>query len=177
MKPEERASLIRRLQGLPGVVVEEYPLFEVSLFLAGDEEYLRAAIFGCHLRDRRLMEDDLARGSAMSIRAAIRFLDAYFRHETAPLPPMDLSTFTEKERRVYAALLAVPAGAVVSYGDLAAASGLPRAARFAGTTMARNLFPIFIPCHRVVRSDGSPGNYGGGPEMKRRLLDYEAGRA
>jgi methylated-DNA-[protein]-cysteine S-methyltransferase len=53
-------------------------------------------------------------------------------------------------------------------------AGLPRAARFVGTTMASNPYPVLIPCHRVIRSDGSPGLFGGGEALKVRMLALEA---
>jgi len=64
-------------------------------------------------------------------------------------------------------------GEVVSYGELARWVGHPRAARAVGTAMATNPVPIVVPCHRVLQSGGHVGNYGGGPEMKRRLLTHE----
>jgi len=62
-----------------------------------------------------------------------------------------------------------------SYRDIAVAVGRPRAYRFVGTTLANNPFPILIPCHRVIRSDGSFGLFGGGSDMKRKLIELEAG--
>jgi methylated-DNA-[protein]-cysteine S-methyltransferase len=56
----------------------------------------------------------------------------------------------------------IPYGAVCSYGTLAQKIGRPKAARFVGSCMAQNPFPIFIPCHRVIRSDGTIGCFGGG---------------
>jgi O-6-methylguanine DNA methyltransferase len=67
----------------------------------------------------------------------------------------------------------VPAGSVISYQGLAAAIGEPSAQRAIGNTMASNPVPIYVPCHRVIRSDGSLGNYGGGPERKLKLLRAE----
>jgi methylated-DNA-[protein]-cysteine S-methyltransferase len=64
-------------------------------------------------------------------------------------------------------------GQVVSYGELASRVGHPRAARAVGTAMATNPVPIVVPCHRVLRSGGDVGNYGGGPAMKRQLLSHE----
>lgn len=64
-------------------------------------------------------------------------------------------------------------GEVVSYGELALRVGHPRASRAVGTAMATNPVPIVVPCHRVLRSGGNIGNYGGGVEMKRRLLTHE----
>ena len=65
-------------------------------------------------------------------------------------------------------------GETRSYGQLAADIGLPRAARAVGTALGRNPMPLLIPCHRVIRSDGSAGEWGtGGTETKQRLLRLE----
>lgn len=68
---------------------------------------------------------------------------------------------------------AIPRGAVTTYSRIAVHLGRPKAARAVGTALASNPFPIIIPCHRAIRSDGTPGGYQGGPEMKRRLLEME----
>jgi methylated-DNA-[protein]-cysteine S-methyltransferase len=67
----------------------------------------------------------------------------------------------------------IPTGKVLSYSQLAAKAGFPGAARAAGSALANNPFPLAVPCHRTVRSDGSLGGYGGGLEMKRALLELE----
>jgi methylated-DNA-[protein]-cysteine S-methyltransferase len=67
----------------------------------------------------------------------------------------------------------IPRGYVSSYSALAACIGRPRAARAVGTALAGNPFPIIIPCHRTVRTDGSLGGFGGGLPMKRALLEME----
>ena len=67
----------------------------------------------------------------------------------------------------------IPYGEVVSYGDLAAEVGSPKAFRAVGQACNRNPLPIVVPCHRVVASDGSLGGYGGGLEAKRTLLALE----
>jgi len=69
--------------------------------------------------------------------------------------------------------LGIPRGMVDTYGGLALKTGHPKAARAVGTVMAQNPFPLVIPCHRVIRSDGRTGCYGGGAEMKRKLLAME----
>ena len=72
------------------------------------------------------------------------------------------------------ALVALPYGEVVSYGDLASLAGRPRAARAAGSFCARNPLGLLIPCHRVISGDGSSGPYGSyGVAYKRRLLALE----
>ncbi|MGH4016449.1 MAG: methylated-DNA--[protein]-cysteine S-methyltransferase [Pseudonocardiaceae bacterium] len=70
-------------------------------------------------------------------------------------------------------LRAVPAGAPVSYTELAAKAGRPRAVRAAAAACARNPAALFVPCHRVLRSDGSLGGFRWGLPAKRWLLDHE----
>lgn len=91
--------------------------------------------------------------------------------EEVDLDGLGLGTF---ERAVYATLLTVPPAATVSYGALAKMAGYPRAARAVGNAMAANPIPVVVPCHRVIRSDGSLGSYGDDPAWKARLLAHEA---
>jgi len=76
-------------------------------------------------------------------------------------------------RRVLRATARLHFGETATYGDMAALAGSPRAFRAAGSALGSNPIPIVVPCHRVVRSGGEIGNYGGGPEMKRFLLELE----
>lgn len=93
----------------------------------------------------------------------------------------DLKKFTFKVqpsgppfyKQVYAALDNVPYGKVVSYGELAVMAGRPGAARAVGSAMARNPFPLLVPCHRVVASGGKPGGFGYGLVWKSELLEME----
>jgi len=71
----------------------------------------------------------------------------------------------------------IPYGETRSYGDVAAAAGNSKAVRAAGTSVGLNPVPIIVPCHRVVRSDGSIGKFSGGSETKRLLLEHEANNA
>lgn len=88
--------------------------------------------------------------------------------------PLDLSLATGDFRRtVLVALQRIGFGVSVSYAALAADVGNPRAVRAVGTACARNPVPLVVPCHRVVRSDGSSGQYAGGAEAKSRLLQLE----
>jgi len=68
---------------------------------------------------------------------------------------------------------AIPRGFISTYKRIAVHLGRPTACRAVGTALAGNPFPIIIPCHRAVRSDGTPGGYQGGPDMKRTLLEME----
>ncbi len=77
-------------------------------------------------------------------------------------------------REVLMHLLEIGYGKTASYAAVAAAAGSPRAVRAAGTACATNPLPVVVPCHRVVRSDGTIGGYAGGPEAKQTLLALEA---
>lgn len=74
---------------------------------------------------------------------------------------------------VLAALESVPYATTVSYGELAALAGRPKAFRAVGTTMGRNPIAVIVPCHRVLRAGGALGEYGGGVSTKQWLLDLE----
>ncbi len=106
-----------------------------------------------------------------------RQLAAYFRGErrgwTDAEVVLDAYSFTPFRTAVYRALLEVPPGAVVTYGELARRAGRPGAARAVGSAMAENPIAIVVPCHRVVRTDGSLGHYGFGDPWKRILLEAE----
>jgi len=77
------------------------------------------------------------------------------------------------QQQVLRADYAIPRGSVSTYKLLAEHVGNPRGARAVGTALATNPFPIVIPCHRVIRSDGNLGGFGGGTEMKQKLLEIE----
>ena len=89
--------------------------------------------------------------------------------------PVVLSANTEFQRRVLQHCRRIPYGGTLTYAELAAAAGSPRACRAVGNIMARNRIPLVIPCHRVVGSHGSLGGYSAwtGLKMKRRLLRLE----
>ena len=84
------------------------------------------------------------------------------------------SGLTAFQQRVLETTAKIAPGERLTYGELARRIGSPRAARAVGTALARNPFPALIPCHRVVRADGSTGNYScGGSRVKERLLAEE----
>lgn len=83
---------------------------------------------------------------------------------------------TNFQIRVWEALLRVPPGCVISYGDLAGRAGFPGASRATGTAVGQNPLAYLIPCHRVIRATGAFGNYGGGPARKKAILGWEAAR-
>jgi methylated-DNA-[protein]-cysteine S-methyltransferase len=103
-----------------------------------------------------------------------RQLDEYFagqRHEFDL--PLDWALSRGFRRAVLDELAKVPYGQIVTYLDLAGRAGNPKASRAVGSAMATNPLPIVVPCHRVIRTDGSLGGYGGGLPMKQHLLALE----
>jgi methylated-DNA-[protein]-cysteine S-methyltransferase len=101
---------------------------------------------------------------------------AYFGGDVGALDTIPVRTNgTSFQERVWKLLREIPAGETRSYGDLADDLGLPAAARAVGMANASNPVGLIVPCHRVVRSTGAIGGYGGGVERKRWLLDHEKG--
>jgi methylated-DNA-[protein]-cysteine S-methyltransferase len=104
-----------------------------------------------------------------------RELEDYFegRRESFDVPiDWSLSAPGFRSRALHA-VARIPYGRTKTYGQIAQAAGNSRAFRAAGTACGHNPVPLIVPCHRVVQSGGGIGNYGGGPEMKRALLELE----
>jgi len=100
----------------------------------------------------------------------------YFKGK--PIQPpwewMDMGGLTKLQKSVLVATADIPYRELRSYKEIAENVNRPRAYRFVGTTLANNPFPILIPCHRVIRSDASFGQFGGGTDLKRKLIELEA---
>jgi len=151
--------------GWVGIVASEAGLVELTLPRATEAETLH------HLRELHGPgEPDDGRLAALKTS-----LEAYFRGEQVSFDEwtLDASAGTLFQRRVWAITRAIPRGQTRTYGDLARAAGSPGGARAVGQSMARNPWPIIVPCHRVVGSNGRLTGFGGGLEMKQRLLDME----
>lgn len=102
-------------------------------------------------------------------------LQNYFNGKPIEIPWewTPLSDLTDLEQRVLLKTAEIPYGKTRSYKEVAEAAGRAGACRFAGNVMAKNPFPVLIPCHRVIKSDGSIGHYGGGPKLKQAMLEME----
>jgi methylated-DNA-[protein]-cysteine S-methyltransferase len=102
-------------------------------------------------------------------------IERYLDGENVELPTdlLDFGSCSPFQQTVLLAERTIPRGRVASYSRLAHHIGHPKAARAVGTALARNPFPIVIPCHRTLRNDGSLGGFGGGLDMKRALLEME----
>lgn len=153
------------------------------LLVAATELGLVRVAFEAEDHDRVL--DELAdvisprvlRAPARTDRVA-RELDEYFagRRRTFDVA-LDLRLVRGFRRDVVAGLAGIPYGATESYAQVAARAGRPRAVRAVGSACSHNPVPVVLPCHRVVRSDGSLGQYLGGVEAKAALLALEGAHA
>jgi methylated-DNA-[protein]-cysteine S-methyltransferase len=104
-----------------------------------------------------------------------RELEQYFEGRRSKFEvPVDWALYPAGFRgRALRAVARIPYGTVNTYTEIARQAGNPRAFRAAGTACGTNPIPLIVPCHRVIQSGGGIGQYGGGPEMKRALLDLE----
>lgn len=103
-------------------------------------------------------------------------LNEYFAGERKEFTiDLDLRLASGFRRTALEHLRTIPYGETESYAEVAEAAGSPRAMRAVGSACANNPIPLVIPCHRVVRSDGTLGGYGGGLGIKEQLLDMERG--
>jgi methylated-DNA-[protein]-cysteine S-methyltransferase len=149
--------------GVLGLAASERGLNHVT-FVKDEAEFL----------ERLLAEH----GDRPVLRAALdqarRELERYFTGKRLVFDlPVDLTALSAFDRRVLAATARIPVGKVATYTDVAARAGNPRASRAAGNALHKNPVAIVVPCHRVLRTDGSLGGYGGGLPVKEWLLRHE----
>lgn len=121
----------------------------------------------------RLRDYTHEEGSSEVIEEAIAQLDEYFggTRRTFSLPL--LFTGTDFQNKVWQALLAIPYGETITYGELARRIGNPKAVRAVANAIASNIISIFAPCHRVIGSDSTLTGYAGGLPAKAYLLKLE----
>ncbi|KJL43242.1 methylated-DNA--[protein]-cysteine S-methyltransferase [Microbacterium trichothecenolyticum] len=120
--------------------------------------------------------DAAAPSAADAFESAVTQLDEYFDGDREEFDlPLDWRLVRGFTRAALEAVCDIPYGETASYGEVAIAAGTPRAARAVGTACATTPFSVVVPVHRVIRADGSLGEYGGRPEVKRLLIDLEQG--
>jgi len=123
-------------------------------------------------------EGDAAATGSGPFEAAMTQLDEYFDGTRTRFDlPLDWSLVRGFTRAALQAVCDIPYGETAGYGEVAIAAGTPRAARAVGTACATTPFSVVVPVHRVVRADGSLGEYGGRPDVKRYLIDLERRQA
>ncbi len=128
--------------------------------------------------DKALVELGTTAGNAdkdvRPLLESIRQLSDYFEgKKVAFTEALEFNCSTPFQKRVWEATKQIPYGETRTYGEIAREAGSPGAARAAGRALGANPIPIIVPCHRVIGSDGSLTGFGGGLEMKKRLLEME----
>jgi methylated-DNA-[protein]-cysteine S-methyltransferase len=184
------ADTLSRLRGRLGLAAEAQGLLDVAyttfdspvgtLLLAATPKGLVRVAYAIEGHDRVL--DTLSQRisprvlrAPQRLDAAARELDEYFSGQRRVFDlPLDLSLSTGFRQLVQRHLPEIGYGQTRTYGQVAELVGSPRAVRAVGTACATNPLPVVVPCHRVLRADGTPGGYVGGPDTKKALLRLEA---
>lgn len=152
-----------------------YDFFETTvigtLTLVGDEAGLRHIDFEKEKNPLLIRKNWERRpGFFATVKAQLR---AYFDRQLTQFDLPLALVGTPFQLRVWQALRVIPYGELISYKKLAEAVGKPKAVRAVGGANGKNPIPIIVPCHRVIGSDGSLTGFGGGLEVKKRLIDLE----
>ncbi|MFQ6105336.1 MAG: methylated-DNA--[protein]-cysteine S-methyltransferase [Candidatus Glassbacteria bacterium] len=146
------------------VAAHDGKLYRIEFGVSEDE-------FLAELRQRYGIESSRAQDELKDI---LQQIEEYFAGERRNFEiEISLREGTSFERKIWKHIAEIPWGETRSYAELARAAGAPGAARAVGRAMGKNPLPIVLPCHRVVRSDGTPGGFGLGPRAKRSLLELE----
>ena len=155
-----------------------YPSPVGRLTLASDGEAITGLWFAGQKYFASTLPEDAQDAPELPVFAeAVRWLDAYFGEECLPPLPLLRPEGTPFRKAVWEALLEIPYGAVITYGELAQQlqySGIYTSPRAVGGAVGHNPISILIPCHRVLGADGSLTGYAGGVEIKRFLLELES---
>lgn len=154
--------------------------------LVADKKGLRRTILPCE--NRKIIEKHLLAGldkpqfDKNLLKPLQKQIIAYFEGKrplrllSSVICPLNLSGLSPFARKVLATCRKIPSSKTVSYSQLARMIGKPRASRAVGSALARNPIPLIIPCHRVIHSDGSLGNFSapGGANTKKKLIALES---
>ena len=155
-----------------------------QFLIAGSDRGLRTVSFAKNLDAQAVLTREtrgrriVAVEDRIRLRRVVDAVRSYLAGERVRFDQtLDLSDVTDFNRAVLDVVRGIPYGVLRSYKWVAEEVGAPRATRPVGQALSRNPLPIVVPCHRVVNSDGSLGGYsGGGPDMKRRLIEIETGQ-
>ncbi len=156
------------------IAYEWMPSAVGPLLVAGHADALVGVYFSSMTPDPSWRSSDVAASTAVrTVREARRQLEEYFAGTRQRFALTFDAAGTEFQRRVWAALDAIPYGSVISYGELARRIGSPAAIRAVGAANGRNPLSIVRPCHRVIGANGSLTGFGGGLPAKHWLLSHE----
>ncbi len=167
MADKTRYTIFRTKWGFFGLAASEHGLLRTHLPLPDSKK----------VKSRLLKDLSEARPDQSLLKPLQKQIIAYFRGKFVDFAtaPTDLDGLPPFTRDVLATCRKTPPGHTLTYSQLAAKLGKPRAARAVGNALAKNPIPLIIPCHRVLRTDGSLGGFSapGGTKTKRKLLDLE----
>lgn len=133
-----------------------------------DDDFITGLVFGDENSEGKLLETDLIREAYTQL---TEYLDGKRIFFDIPI----LLKGTDFQKKIWKAINSIPYGSTSSYGATAEKIGSPGASRVVGMACNRNPAPIFIPCHRVIGSNGSLTGYSGGLDVKKALLNIEKG--
>lgn len=165
--PEQQRKCYLRFGTRAGeclLVYTRQPFQAIRLFLPGVMSETALSVADCDCADS---------GPASVVSG---FVQSYFNGLKSEPPPLDwllMDQLTENEQTLLQVVAEIPYGKTMTYGEVAVAAGFDRGARFAGNTLGKNPFPVIIPCHRVIRSDGSLGGFGADIRLKEGMLKME----
>jgi methylated-DNA-[protein]-cysteine S-methyltransferase len=172
MEIQHRNMVFETLFGYCALLFRENPFFLVRVLLPTDKK---------DLLKKKVQKDVWGISGVHPDATAISLaITDYFAGKVpiSKAPPwdfLDMKHLTPLHQQVLRITSEIPYGQVCSYKKIAQALNRPRAYRFVGSCLAKNPFPVVIPCHRVVRSDLSVGKFEGGSEMKKKMIELEAG--
>ena len=148
--------------------------------IASSEGVVRISLPGTNQADARARllagwDGEVPKVESTPILASLREeLERFYQGEKVTFDqPLDLAGHPPFFQEVWAIVRGIPWGSTLSYGEIARLAGKPGGARAVGLAMARNPVPPVVPCHRVLRSDGGLGGFGGGLALKSRMLRNE----
>lgn len=154
-----------------------YKKNSVELIIVADEKKLHRIFFGNkkdlpslrqHFKESEFIEKEIS-----LIRTAKTQLTEYFARKRQKFDlPLKLGG-TDFQRKIWSQLSKIPYGKLISYQELSKAIKHPKAVRAAGSANGRNVFPIIIPCHRVIQKSGALGGYSGPKGIKELLISFE----
>jgi methylated-DNA-[protein]-cysteine S-methyltransferase len=162
------------------VSTQDTPIGPFTTVLAADGAVLAAGWTADPEQLLGLIHPNLRPASVRRLADAGQVTEAVRRYHAGELAAVDTIMVRQHSgeflRHAWDVLRAVPAGAPITYTEYAAKAGRPLAVRAAASACARNAAALFVPCHRVLRRDGSPGGFRWGLPVKRWLLDHESAR-
>lgn len=171
MEIRNRNMVFKTLFGYCAVLFRKNPFFLVRVLLPSEKkDHFRKMV------QKEIWGISGVHSDATAI--SLTIIDYFAGKSPGTKPPpwdlLDMRQLTPLHQQVLRITSEIPYGQVRSYKEIAQILNRPRAYRFVGSCLAKNPFPIIIPCHRVVRSDLSVGKFGGGSEMKKKMIELES---